>query len=61
MLKGLLITLAAVAALVLAASYVCFYIAFYVPEKNKKPKADGCFYPTTCGKIFSMFLLFLIQ
>ena len=40
MLKGLLITLAAVAALVLAASYVCFYIAFYVPEKNKKPKAE---------------------
>ena len=40
MLKGILIALAAVAVLVLAVSYVCFYIAFYMPEKNKKPKAE---------------------
>ena len=28
----------ALALLVLAASYVCFYITFYVPEKSKKPQ-----------------------
>jgi len=35
-----LITLAVLALLVLAISYVCFYMAFYVPEKSKTPKAE---------------------
>ena len=34
------IVLAVVALLILAASFVCFYIAFYVPEKNKHPKEE---------------------
>ena len=36
----ILIVLAVLVLLVLAISYVCFYIAFYMPEKNKKPKAE---------------------
>ena len=32
--------LLALAALILGISYVCFYMAFYVPEENKKPKTE---------------------
>ena len=39
-LWGVLLALAVLAVLVLGISYVCFHIAFYMPEKNKKPKAE---------------------
>ena len=36
----LLIIAAVLVVLVLAASYVCFYITFYISDKNKKPKGE---------------------
>ena len=48
----LLIAMAAVAALVLAVAYICFYIAFYVPEKNKQPKAE---FELPEGKIYEQY------
>ena len=43
------ISLAVAALLVLAASYICFYITFYVPEKNKKCKEE---FDLPTGKVY---------
>ena len=40
---------AALVLLMLAAAYVCFYITFYVPEKNKHPQAE---FDLPQGKIY---------
>lgn len=40
------------AALTLLVSYICFYMAFYVPEKNKKPKTE---YDTPQGAAYDPF------
>lgn len=39
-LRGVLMGLVLAGALVLGGSYVCFYLAFYMPEKKKKPRAE---------------------
>lgn len=48
-LWGILLVGAILFLLVLAISFVCFYMAFYVPEKNKKPKKE---FETPSGKAY---------
>lgn len=46
----IILTVAAgLALLLLAACYICFYIAFYVPEKNKHPKEE---FELPVGKVY---------
>lgn len=48
-LWGVLLGVAILILLVLAISFVCFYMAFYMPEKNKKPKKE---YDLPVGKVY---------
>lgn len=45
----LLIIGAAIAVLILLISWICFYMAFYVPRKNKLPKEE---FPIPAGEIY---------
>lgn len=46
---GILWVLLGLVLLVLAVSYICFYLAFYMPEKGKIPKAE---FELPVGKIY---------
>ena len=46
---SILVGLAVLAALVLGLAWVCFYIAFYIPEKDKKPRTE---FDLPKGKIY---------
>ena len=50
--------LLALALLILAAAYVCFYLAFYMPEKGKLPKAE---FELPVGKIYEPYAQDMIR